>query len=192
MPQHHNLMTTGRQLRRIDCSVVGLGAAVGEERFLQTARRNLRQLLGQIRLGLVGVKRRGMRDRIDLFGDRFVYARVRVAYADGQHAAEAIQVLVAFIVPDVKALAFDQRQRFLVVIRDGGEEKFLVFADGLRRNGGGFGCAHLCKLEIFFKLLIALHFFANELLAASPAFLFFFGPRGVDFVTPILGRLVGI
>src|SRR5205085_7178050 len=70
MTQHDDLVTTGGELRGVHRGVIGFGSAVREERFLEFARCDLRQLLSQIGLGLVGVKRRGVRDRIDLIGDR--------------------------------------------------------------------------------------------------------------------------
>ena len=85
-----------------------------------------------------------MRDRINLINDRFVNRRVRVTDADGQHAAETVEILVTFIIPDMRAFAFNQRQRLLVISRDCGEEKLFVFANGCGLIGGfRFGCAHL-------------------------------------------------
>ena len=64
--------------------------------------------------------------------------------ADSQHAAETVEILVAFIIPDVCAFAFHQRQRLLVISRDCREKKLFVFADGFGLVGGfRFGCAHV-------------------------------------------------
>src|SRR5258707_15717278 len=89
------------------------------------------KLLREIRLRLVTVERRRVRDRFDLIDDRLVDLRVGVADADRQHAAETIEVLVPLIVPNVKAFAAHQSQRLLVVSGDRREEKLLVFADGV-------------------------------------------------------------
>src|SRR4030095_3057272 len=55
--QHDDLMTASCQFRCMHGSVIGFSAAVCEKRFLQTPRGYLRQLLSQIRLWLVRVKR---------------------------------------------------------------------------------------------------------------------------------------
>ena len=126
--------------------VVGLCAAVGEERFLQLARRDLIELFGEVGLRLVGVERRGVLDCPDLLDDRLRDLRVVVADADGEHAAEAVEVLVARVVPDVLPLAADEGERLLVVRGDRGEEEFFVLADGFRLRGSLFCGAHLCPL----------------------------------------------
>src|SRR5215475_8934249 len=84
-----------------------------------------------------------MRDRINLLRDRVINSRVRVANADGQDAAKTIEILVTFVVPDMKALAFNQRQRLLVISRDCGEKKFFVFANSFGLASCWLGCAHV-------------------------------------------------
>ena len=115
----------------MDCGVICFRAAVRKERFLQAARSDLRQLLREIRLWFVAVKRRSMRDTLDLIDDRVVNHWVSMTDAYRKHAAEAVEVFVAPIVPDMKAFAAYQRQRFLVISGDRGKEKFLVFANGV-------------------------------------------------------------
>jgi hypothetical protein len=63
--------------------------------------------------------------------------RVCVADTDGQHATEAVEVLVALIIPNVKTLTPHNRDRLLVIGRDCREEKLFVLADGF--GGGDFG-----------------------------------------------------
>src|ERR1043166_9873675 len=70
-----------------------------------------------------------MRDRINLICNRFINSRIRVSNADGQDAAETIEILVTFVVPDVKAFAFNHRQRLLVISCDCREKKFFVLAN---------------------------------------------------------------
>src|ERR1051325_2542413 len=124
-------MTASRQLSRMHCGVIRFSAAVREERFLQTTRRNLRELLCQIGLRLGAVKRGRMRDALDLVDDRFVDDRIRMSDADGQHSAKGVEVLVPLFIPDVTAFASYQRERLLVVGRDGGKKKFFMFANCL-------------------------------------------------------------
>src|SRR2546426_1688072 len=128
--QHDDLMTAGRQLRRVDGGIISFRAAVCEERFFQTARRNLRELLSQIRLRLIAVESRSVRNRTNLIDDRFIHARVSMTDANRKHAAETVEILVALIIPDVKAFALHQRQRLLVISGDCGKKKFSMFADG--------------------------------------------------------------
>src|ERR1041384_4890557 len=123
-------MTAGRELRRVHRGVVGFGAAVSEERFLELAGSYLRELFSQIGLRLVGVKRRSVADRTYLVDDCFVYFWIRMADADGQHAAKGVEILLAFIVPNVKALAFHQSERLLVIGCDRGKKKLFMFANG--------------------------------------------------------------
>ena len=61
--------------------------------------------------------------------DLGVHLVVAVADADGDDAAEEIEVLVAVGVPDVLILGARDDQRFLEVMEDGGEEEFLVGED---------------------------------------------------------------
>src|SRR5215471_1155462 len=96
-----------------------------------------------------------MADRFDLIDDRFVDLWVGVTDAHRQHATEAIEILVAFIIPDVRALAFHQGQRLLVVSGDSGKEKFLVFADGFGWCGSVFSSAHV--LVLTFRLTLYLN-----------------------------------
>ena len=70
-----------------------------------------------------------MTDRINLVDDGFVNFRVRMTHAHGQHAAETIEVLVALLIPNVRAFAFHQRQRLLVISCDGGKKKLFMFAN---------------------------------------------------------------
>ena len=107
--QHDDLMTTSRKLSRVDGGVISFRAAVREERFLQAARCNLRELLSQIRLRLIAVESRSVRNRINLIDDCFVHTRVSMTDANREHAAEAIEILVAPIIPDVESFTLHQR-----------------------------------------------------------------------------------
>ena len=48
-----------------------------------------------------------MRDRIDLINNGFIDARIRVTNAHRQHTAETVEILVAFIIPDMKTFALN-------------------------------------------------------------------------------------
>src|SRR5438876_2199878 len=83
-----------------------------------------------------------MRDQINLINDRLVNFRIRMANTDGQYAAEAIEVFVALIIPHMKALAFHERERLLIVGSDGREEKLFVLANTFGRCRFGFSSTH--------------------------------------------------
>src|SRR5207302_3893610 len=57
-------------------------------------------------------------------------------------AAEAVEILIALIIPDMRTLAFYQGQRLLVISSDGGEEKLFMFANGFGRCGFRFNATH--------------------------------------------------
>jgi hypothetical protein len=59
-----------------------------------------------------------------------------VADADGEHAAEAIKITIARVVPDIHPFAAHERERFLIIGGDCWEEKFLLLANRL-----GLACA---------------------------------------------------
>ncbi len=135
MPQDHERDAPRVRPRRRDGGLVGLRAAVREERLFQVARRYRRQLFRQVGLRLIRVQRGRVGQRLDLLDDGFRHLRIGMPDGDGQDPAERVEIAVARIVPDVRALAPREGDRFLVVHRDGGEEVFLVLADDV-------GCAH--------------------------------------------------
>src|SRR5712671_6563645 len=90
-----------------------------------------------------------MRDALDLVDDCFANNRVGMADTDRQHAAEAVEIFVSAIVPDVKAFAADQRQRLLVISGHGREEKLFVFANSFGWRGLVFSCTHAFDLGSF-------------------------------------------
>ena len=67
-----------------------------------------------------------MCDLINLLFPRCVNARIRVPDADGKNSAETIEIFAALIVPNVFALASDERKRLLVISCHGRKKKFLV------------------------------------------------------------------
>src|SRR6185503_2729924 len=78
------------------CGLIGFRAAVGKERFRQlAARRDRRDLLGERRLRLVRKQGRDMLKRIELLVNLGVDGLIAVSDADGDDAAEEIEVLVA-------------------------------------------------------------------------------------------------
>ncbi len=98
--------------------------------FFKISRRDLGEFFGEIALRPVRVQRRCVCDRIDLIDPRLVHARLGMPDAHRQHAAEAVEIFVALVVPDIFAFTFNERERLLVVGGNGREKKFFVLADG--------------------------------------------------------------
>ena len=80
------------------------------------------QLLRECGLRLIGEDRGDMLQPVDLGMQLFVHVVVAVTDADGDDAAEEIQILISIGVPHVLILGVGDHQRFLVVVEDGGEE----------------------------------------------------------------------
>ena len=73
-----------------------------------------------------------MLQRLHLIDDCFTDLRVSVSDADRKHAAKTVEILVALIVPNVKAFAADERERFFVISGNSRKEKLFVLANDLR------------------------------------------------------------
>src|ERR1035441_6983903 len=100
--QRHDLRTAGIAARRQNGGFVGFGAAVGEERFGQLAiGRERGDFLGKSRLRFIGVDGGDVLQGVHLAVDLGVDLLIAVAHADGDDAAQKIQVLIAVRVPDV-------------------------------------------------------------------------------------------
>ena len=96
---------------QLERRLVGLGAGVGEEHLARPPRVEQReQLLGQPDLRLGGEEVRDVAERLELRRHRRDQGRVPVAERVDRDAAEEVDVLLAVGVPDVGALAADQRQ----------------------------------------------------------------------------------
>jgi hypothetical protein len=116
-------------LRQQHRGFVCFGAAVGEKRFLQPSRRNLRELLRQPHLRLVGVKRRHVLHLVGLFVDRGSHLFVAMADADRKNPAEKVQILIAVGVVNVLILGVIDNQRLVIVGRHAREQVLLLLLD---------------------------------------------------------------
>ena len=128
MPQRHYFKVPGVHARHLDRGFVGLGAAVGEVRFLQRARRDLRQLLRQVDHRLIGKAGRNVLHAIDLRLGSRDHARIAVADADGDDAAEKVEILFALHIPHVLHERVIHGKRIGVVGRDRRKDVFLLLA----------------------------------------------------------------
>src|ERR1035441_4012940 len=115
----------------VDGGLVGLGTGGGEERLFEAAGSDLCDLLGKLNHGLVRIERGGVAEFVDLRLLRPGDARVGMADANGDNAAEEVQVAFPFYVPDVLHLAAFKRQRVLEVVGDGRVDKLLLLGDNL-------------------------------------------------------------
>ena len=97
--------------------------------LFQTPRSDPRDLLRQRDHRLVRVERGGMAQLVDLRLLRSGDARVAVADADRDNAAEEVEVALPFHVPDVLHLAALQRQRVGEVVGNGGIDILLLLGD---------------------------------------------------------------
>ncbi len=59
---------------------------------------------------------------------------MRMPDAGRQHAAKTIQIFVSLFVPHVHAFAAFERERLLVIHRDGGKQEIFVFLYGIRNR----------------------------------------------------------
>src|SRR5579863_1825914 len=99
--KRHNVEAAGGHAGYEDCGFVGLRAAVGEEALLDLTGRNLGQFLGELDGLRRRVDARGVLQAVDLILDLAGNVGVGVTDADGQDAAEEIEVAIALAVPDV-------------------------------------------------------------------------------------------
>src|SRR5258707_14663906 len=92
-----------------------------------------------------------MRNCFDLIDPRPVNPRIGVTDAHGKHAAEAIKILVALIVPDIFTLTFYKSDWLLVIGSNRRKKKLLVLADSFGNSGFSFLWIHnryLTKVEL--------------------------------------------
>ena len=127
MAQRHDLGVAGVAAGGEDGGLIGLGSAVGEETLGELAiRRDGGDLLGQSGLRLIGEHGGDVLQGINLLVDLGVDLVVAMAHAHGDDPAEEVQVLIAVGVPDILILGARDDQRLLIVMKDGGEEEFLI------------------------------------------------------------------
>ena len=113
----------------VDGGLVGLRAGAGEEGFFQAAGRDVRDFFRKRHHGLVRVECGGVAELVNLGLLRAGDVRVGVADADGDDAAEEIEIALPFHVPHVLHLAALQGERVLVVVGDGGIDILLLGSD---------------------------------------------------------------
>ena len=129
MTQGDDVLALGVNLRQQHRGLVGLGAAVGEERFFQPPRRDLRELFRQPHLRLIGVERRHVLHLMGLLVNGAGDFVVAVADADRENAAEEIQILLALNVIDVLILRMFDHQRLVIVRRHAREQILLLLLE---------------------------------------------------------------
>ena len=135
--QRDDVVTWAGHAREQDRGFVRFGAGAGEEALLQFSGRDLGELFGERDDGFVGEKRRGVLELVDLRLDLRSDLGIAVADADGDDAAEEIEVFVALDVPEILHRGVVGDERMLVIIRDRRPEIFLVLADDLFAAAGG-------------------------------------------------------
>ena len=128
--QCHYVEAARGHAREQNSGFVGLGAGIGEKALLQIPRSDLRDFLRQRHDVFGGVERRSVLQAVDLRAHFAGDFRIAVPHGDRQDAAEEIQVLVAFDVPEMLHLAAVSHQRLLEIVGHRGPQIFFVLGDG--------------------------------------------------------------
>src|SRR5882762_493819 len=138
----HYVVAAGGHARDQDRCLVRFRSRTREKTLLQISRGNLCDFLSQSYDVFVRIERgrvlQAVHLGIDLAGD----LGIAVADGNGQDAAEEIQILAAFQIPEILHLATIGHQRSLIVIGYRGPQIFFVLGDYLiatRRGGHGLG-----------------------------------------------------
>ncbi len=129
--QRYNVLTPGVKLRYQHRRLVGLGAAVGEKRLLESARGYLSQLLGQPDELLGRIKGRDVLELLRLLLDSLRDLFMAVADAYGEDAAKKIEVLPALNVVYKHSLRMVNHEGFLVIVGHPGKKVVLVLIENL-------------------------------------------------------------
>ncbi len=108
---------------------VGFGAAVTKERLLQVAWSDGGDFLGEGDLGFGEEDGGDVLEFIELGMDFGVDFRVAMANADGENAAEEIEILVAVGIPDELVFGAFDDERLFEIVKDRGEEEFFLRED---------------------------------------------------------------
>lgn len=112
-----------------------LRARRAEERFLQLARRDLRELFREVHEVLRQVDVADVLQRADLLLDLLRDLRVAVAAVHDRHPREAVEVLAPLTVVEVLHRATDELARLLVEMAEARHDVLLLLLDdGLRAN----------------------------------------------------------
>lgn len=118
----------------------GLRARRAEERFLQLARRDLRELLREVHEILRQVDVADVLQRADLLLDLLRDLRVAVAAVHDRHPREAVEVLAPLTVVEVLHRATDELARLLVEMAEARHDVLLLLLD----DGLGADIGSLC------------------------------------------------
>ena len=129
MAEGDDVTRTGVAAGEHDGRFVGFGAAVGEEGLGEIAGSNGGDFLGECDLGFGEKDGRDVLEFIKLRFDFGVNFIVAVANADGEDAAEEIEVLVAVGIPDELVFGAFDDERVFEVMEDRGEEEFFLGED---------------------------------------------------------------
>ena len=129
MAQSHHVETAGRHARQKNGGFVGFAAGAGEETLLQVARGDLRDFFRQRHDVLVGIKRGGMLQPIDLRVHFRSDLGIAMPNRNGKDAAKKVQILVPVEIPDVLHLAAIGHQRLFKVVGDRRPQEFFMFGD---------------------------------------------------------------
>src|SRR5579859_552946 len=108
---------------------IGFAAGAGKETRLKIARSDLRDFFSERDNLLIWIERREVLQLVDLGVDLAGDFGIAVAHGDGQDAAEKVEVLAAFDVPDMLHFRVVGDERFLIVVRYRGPDVLFVLGD---------------------------------------------------------------
>ena len=131
--QRDDVVVAGVGARHEQGEIVGFRAGVDEIADLEIARHFRRELLSELGDVRVQVNGGGMLQHFVLLVRGGDHVRMAMADADRHDAAEAIEVALAGVVPDILHLALHDHDRLLVIEKNTGVQETACAAPALRR-----------------------------------------------------------
>ena len=137
--QRDHVVVAGVGARHEHGEVVRFRAGVDEVADLELARHLRGELLGVLGDVRVQIDRGGMLEELVLLPRRFDDVGMTMPDADGDDAAEGVEVTPAALVPDVLHFAFHEGERLFVVEEDARVQELLAQAVDLVGRRAGVG-----------------------------------------------------
>ena len=142
--ERNHIVVAGVSMGHEEREVVRLRAGINEVANLQVARHFCGQGLGVLRDVRVQINRGGMLEDLVLALRRRDHVGMTMPDADGDNAAERVEITPPGFVPDVLHFPLHNRERLFVVEKDPGVQEFFAQLQDLFRGRTGVGL----RLEI--------------------------------------------
>ena len=124
--QRDHVVIAGVSARHQQREIVGFGAGVDEVADFQIARHFRGELLGVFGDVRVQINRGGMLQHFVLLVGSVDHVRMAMTDADGDDAAETVEITPAIFIPDILPLAFHDHDRLFVIEEDAGIQELLA------------------------------------------------------------------